>query len=269
VVKLKIGIIGCGAIGSELVRAITSRRVPGAIVAGLADRKPEKAEVLACKVRPHCRVLNLKEIARACDLIIETAEIPAVPVIAKAVLTEKKDLLILSVGALIAYPDLLHRFQRRGCGLYYPSGAVAGLDALRAAAIGGKIKRVYLTTRKPIAGLAGAPYFKKRKIDPLSLTKATKIFSGSARQAIKLFPQNINVAAAISLSGIGPDRTRVEIIADPRTRRNSHTLEIEGQFGAIKTITENLPSPTNPKTSALAAASALALLAALVQRQKK
>ncbi len=265
-VKLKVGIVGCGAIGSELVRAISSGRVPGAIVAGLADRKPEKTEVLAGKVRPRCRVLNLKEIARACDLIIEAAEIPAVPVIAKAVLAQKKDLLILSVGALIVYPELLGRFQRSGSGLYFPSGAVAGLDALRAAAIGGKVKRVCLTTRKPIAGLAGAPYFTKKKLDPFSLAKATKIFSGSARQAIKLFPQNVNVAAAVSLAGIGPDRTRVEIIADPQAMRNSHTLEIEGQFGTIRTITENRPSPANPKTSALAAASALALLNTLVQR---
>ncbi|MCK5219760.1 NAD(P)-binding domain-containing protein, partial [bacterium] len=113
-VKLKVGIVGCGAIGSELVRAISSGRVLGAVVAGLADRAPEKAEALAGKTRPHCRVLNLKEIAQTCDLVIETAEIPAVPLIAKAVLAEKKDLLILSVGALITYPDLLPRFQRRG-----------------------------------------------------------------------------------------------------------------------------------------------------------
>jgi aspartate dehydrogenase len=198
-------------------------------------------------------------------LLVEASGLAAVPEIAGAALAEKKDLMIMSVGALIEDLEWFERFRKKNCRLHFPSGAVAGLDALKAAAAGGGLKKVVLTTRKPPAGLAGAPFFKRRKLEPATLTVATKIFSGSARQAIRLFPANVNVAAAVSLAGLGPDRTKVEIIADPAAVRNSHTLSAEGAFGSFRAITENVPSPTNPKTSWLAVLSALALLQTIVR----
>jgi len=176
---------------------------------------------------------------------------------------------VMSVGALIADPELPERFRKLGRRLHTPSGAVAGLDGLRAAAVLGGLKRVTLTTRKPPRGLAGAPYFKQRKLDPFTLTEAVTVFSGTARRAIQLFPQNVNIAAAVSLAGLGPDRTRVQVVADPQAKRNTHTLTAEGDFGRLTVVIENRPSPENPKTSLLAGLSALALIASLAQEARR
>jgi aspartate dehydrogenase len=267
---LKLGIVGCGALGKQLATAITQKKVaPGIKLVGVCDRDGARAHALVTRLKPRPRILSLGELAQASDLLIETASMAAMPEVAQAALKYKKDLLVLSVGALIDSTDWFARFAKAGCGLYFPSGAVAGLDGLRAAAVLGGLEHVTLTTRKPPTGLAGAPYFQKRKLDPLTLTQPTVIFSGSARQAVKAFPQNINVAAAVSLAGLGPEKTRVQIIADPQAKRNSHTISARGAFGALTTTTENLPSEDNPKTSALAGLSALALLAELVRERRR
>jgi aspartate dehydrogenase len=260
---LNIGIVGCGAIGRQLARALAAGKISGARLTGVCDRVESRATALAKALRPHPKVYDLPELARRCELLIETASMAALPEVAGVALKNRRDLLVLSVGALIGATDWFARFARAGCRLYHPSGAVAGLDGLRAAAILGGLRQVTLTTRKPPSGLAGAPYFKTRGLDPLGIKKPTVIFSGSARRAVKAFPQNINVAAAVSLAGLGPDKTRVQIIADPAARRNSHTIAARGTFGTLTTTTENFPSEDNPKTSVLAGLSALALIAEL------
>lgn len=260
---LKLGIIGCGAIGGQLARAAAKGAVPGLRLAAVCDRDAERARRLASGLKPRPRVLALEELAHGCDLLVEAAGIPAVPGAVAAALRARKHLLVMSVGALLDHPEWFARFRRIGRRLHHPSGAVAGLDGLRAAAVAGGVKRVELTTRKPPRGLAGAPFFQRRRLDPLTLTRPVTVFTGTARKAIRLFPQNINVAAAVSLAGIGPDRTRVSIIADPGARRNTHILTVEGDFGRLTAATENVPSPDNPKTSLLAGLSALALLAEL------
>ncbi len=260
---LCVGIIGCGAIGAQLSQDLVRTPKSHLRLVALNDAVPERARELAARLRPRPRVVSLAQAAQTCDLLVEAAGLPAVRSIAAAALRERKDLLVLSVGALITQPGLWRRFQRLGRGLYYPSGAVIGLDGLRAAAAQGGVFRVKLTTRKPPRGLAGAPYFEKHPLNLSQLKTARRVFRGSARQAIAGFPANVNVAAAVSLAGIGPDRTQVEIIADPQCRRNVHTLEVSGRLGRFTTITENVPSPENSKTSALAAASASATLRAL------
>lgn len=260
---LAIGIVGCGAIGSQLSRALARGAVPGARLAALTDLQPGRARTLAQTLSPRPRVLRLDQAARLCGLLVEAAGVPAVPSVAAAALAAHKDLLVMSVGGLLAHPELARRFQRAGRRLVFPSGALCGLDGLRAAKALGRIHSVRLVTRKPPAGLAGAPYFRRHPVRLESLKAARTVFRGSARQAIKAFPANVNVAAAVALTGIGPDRTRVEVIADPACRRNVHLLEVRGEFGRLQTLTENVPSRENPKTSALAAASALALLAGL------
>jgi len=263
--KLKLGLVGCGAIGAQLAQAISRRKIAGVKIVSLTDTVSVQAQKLAQRIKPRPRILTLSAAVRQCDLLIEAAGTHAVIPIAQAVLREKKDLLVLSVGALIDHPELRDRFRKHHCHLHFPSGAIAGLDALKAAAALGTIKSVRLITRKPPRGLAGAPFFKQKKLDLLSLKQPTVIFAGTARRAIRLFPANVNVAAAVALVGIGADRTKVEIIADPAIHRNSHTLEVSGCFGQFKTITENIPSPENPKTSSLAAASALAALVSIIQ----
>jgi aspartate dehydrogenase len=264
---LKIGIVGCGAIGRQLAKALAAGKIPAARLSGVCDREEARARALAQSLRPRPRVRTLPALARGCDLLIETASLAAVPEVAQAALACRRDLLVLSVGALIGATDWFARFARAGCRLYHPSGAVAGLDGLRAAAVLGGLRHVTLTTRKPPAGLAGAPYFKKRQLDPLALKQPAVVFSGSARRAVKAFPQNINVAAAVSLAGLGPDATRVQIIADPGARRNAHTIAARGTFGTLTTTTENFPSEDNPKTSVLAGLSALALIAELAKER--
>jgi aspartate dehydrogenase len=251
-----------------LAAALAGKKINAACLIGLCDRDQDKATALASGLKPRPKVYSLDALAQACDLLIETASMAAVPEVAKTVLKYKKDLLVLSVGALIDTTDWFARFAKAGCGLYHPSGAVAGLDGLRAAAVLGGLKQVTLTTRKPVFGFVGASYFLKRKIDPLGLTRPKVIFSGSARQAVKAFPQNINVAAAVSLAGLGPDKTRVQIIADPAAKRNAHTISARGTFGTLTTTTENFPSEDNPKTSVLAGLSALALIAELARERK-
>lgn len=262
---LKLGIVGCGAIGSQLVRAIAVQKVVGVKVIALTDINPEQARRLAAAQKSRPLVCSLTETVKHCDLIVEAAGMAAVPAIAKAVVKAGKDLLVLSIGVLIDHPEIRTLFRKHGCHLHFPSGAITGLDALKAAAAFGKISRVSLTTRKPPMGLAGAPFFAQKKINPLKLKKPTTIFKGTARRAVRLFPANVNVAAAVSLVGIGPDRTQIKIIADPGSCKNSHTLEVVGAFGSFTTITENIPAKDNPKTSFLAAASALAMLIAIIQ----
>lgn len=258
---LKVGIVGCGAIGSQLARALAAKAIPGACVSALNDAQDERARRLASRLQPKPRVGSVPVLARTCDVLVEAAGIAAVSALADAALAERKDLLVMSVGALIGHPELPARLARAGCRLLVPSGAIAGLDGLRAAAVQGGLRRVTLTTRKPPRGLAGAPFFQRLRLDPFALAEAVTVFSGPARRAIQLFPQNVNIAAAVSLAGLGPDRTRVRVVADPQARRNTHTLTAEGDFGRLTVTMENRPSPENPKTSLLAGLSALALIA--------
>jgi aspartate dehydrogenase len=140
------------------------------------------------------------------------------------------------------------------------SGAIAGLDGVRGAVVG-QVDSVTLTTRKPPKGLAGAPYLVDHGIDLDSLTKDTVVFDGTAREACRGFPTNVNVSAALSLAGVGPDRTRVQIIAVPGGTFNQHRIEVRGEFGRLTVEIENVPSATNPRTGLLSIYSSIACLA--------
>ena len=143
--------------------------------------------------------------------------------------------------------------RRTGCRLYVPSGAVAGLDGIKSAVIG-EVAHVTHTTRKPQVGLEGAPYLVERGISLAGLKEEREVFSGSAREACRGFPANVNVTAAVSLAGIGPDQTRVKIFAVPGLVRNCHDIDVEGEFGKLHVHIENVPSE-NPKTGKLTALS--------------
>jgi aspartate dehydrogenase len=169
----------------------------------------------------------------------------------------------MSVGGILGKENLFRLARQKNCHLYLPSGALAGLDGVKSAAAG-SIDSVTLTTRKPPAGLRGAPYLVREDIDLDSLTEEKVVFEGTAEEAVQGFPRNINVAAALSLAGIGAAKTRVRIVADPKISRNVHEVEVKGEFGRLVSRTENLPSPSNPKTSFLAILSAMATLKAIV-----
>lgn len=168
-------------------------------------------------------------------------------------------MLVLSSGGLLTQGRRLRQAEAKGIPVYVPSGAILGLDGIRAAAVGG-LSSVTLTTRKPPRAFSGAPGLARRGIDLKRIRAPRLLFRGSARKAAALFPQNINVAATLALAGLGPVRTRVKIIADPRIRTNIHEIEARGTFGKILIRAENRASARNPKTSRLAIQSAVAML---------
>jgi len=168
----------------------------------------------------------------------------------------------MSTGALIddeLFREISRIAKERGRKVYVPSGAIVGLDNIKAAAVR-PIKEVTLTTRKPPQSFEGAPLIREKQIDLSSLEKPLLLFEGPAREAVKIFPKNVNVSASLSLAGIGPDRTKVRIIADPQAKSITHEIHVKGEFGEIRTQTFNKPFPANPKTSYIAALSAIATL---------
>jgi aspartate dehydrogenase len=272
--KIRVGVIGCGAIGSEICKAIDTDKVNGhALDLGmelklLIDTHPGRIEQLRKNLgtKPDFAKTDstgLDEVFDEVDLVIECASQAAVREFLIPALKRGKDVMILSVGALLCDPDLLEEIERiskeRGVKVYIPSGAIAGIDGLKSGAISG-IRSVELTTKKPPRGFEGNAYVKKRGIDLSSITEEQTLFSGSAKEAVEHFPENINVAATLSLAGIGPEATRVKIVADPAAKKNKHEVEAKGEFGELFVRVKNVPSISNPKTSHLASLSAIATL---------
>jgi aspartate dehydrogenase len=247
-----VGIVGCGAIGRALLTAVENGKL-SVLVAGVTSRTESSARDLLSTFRRPPPYLPLEELIAASDLIVEAAGGAVVPGLAEQVFARGKDLMVISAGALLDYPEIMQRARQTGCRLYVPSGAIAGLDGIKSACVG-QITQVTMTTRKPPNGLEGAPYLVQRGISLAGLTEEKEVFSGSAREACKGFPANVNVSAAVSLAGIGPDRTRICILAVPGLLRNCHDIEIEGEFGRLHIHIENIPSE-NPKTGKLTALS--------------
>ncbi|HRI89826.1 MAG TPA: aspartate dehydrogenase [Candidatus Hydrogenedentes bacterium] len=258
--KMKVGLVGCGNIGADLCIGLQKGTIPAEIVA-LTDTDESHARRLLNSFNLNAKVCDLDENAAMADFLVECAQPSAVERVVAAAIKHHRDCLILSVGGLMDHPDIIAQARERGVEIRIPSGAISGLDGIRAAMEAG-LHHVTLTTRKPPKGLSGAPYLVEKGIDVDNLTDATVVFEGSAREACRAFPHNVNVAAALSLTGIGPDETRVRVIADPRATTNSHEIVVEGAFGMFRTMTENLASPRNPKSSYLASLSAIAELRA-------
>jgi aspartate dehydrogenase len=257
--KLKVGLIGCGAIGMELAKACQDRLRNKANLYAVCDVDEKKADVLAKSLKGKVLVLKLDEIVRRTDLIVEAASASVSADVLSRCIKSKKDCMIMSVGGLVGKEELLEVARKGGINVYIPSGAICGIDALKAACMG-RVDSVRLTTRKPPKGLQGAPYLKEKNINIFDIKKETVIFEGSAEDAVKGFPQNVNVSATLSLAGIGAKKTIVRIVTSPAYTTNTHEVEISGNFGKITTRTDNVPSKTNPKTSELAILSAIATL---------
>lgn len=248
--KLKIGIVGCGAIGSKIAQTIEKDLKRNAELMAICDKDIEKAEQLKGRLNKRVRVLPLSELIKKSDFVIEAASAGVSAKVAEEAISSGKDVLLMSVGGLLKREDIFQKARRRGVSLYLPSGAICGLDGLKAAAVSG-IKKITLTTRKPANALPARF---------ANIKEETVIFSGNACEAVKEFPQNINVAATLSLAGLGAEKTFVRIIASPDITRNTHEVEIESEAGRIFSRTENVPSLKNPKTSYLAVLSAIATL---------
>ena len=256
---LKIGIVGCGTIGSAIARAVDDGKIP-AMLAGLTNRTRARAEELARSLKTPPRILDLLDLIRASGLVVEAATGQSLEQIVPACLREGKDVFVISVGGLLGHEEWFQEAEARGCRILFPSGAIAGLDGVRGTVVG-RVDSVTLTTRKPPKGLAGAPYLVERGISLDGLTEETLLFEGTAREACRGFPTNVNVSAALSLAGIGPDKTRVRILAVPGGAFNQHRIEVKGEFGRLTIEVENIPSATNPRTGLLSIYSSIAYLA--------
>lgn len=258
--KLKVGIVGCGTIGTQLAYAIEQRFSEQAELFALCDIDKDKVKNLKTSSSANPRILSIDKLIDCCDLIIEAASASISYEVAQKALHQSKDAMIMSAGGILDKADELFALaQTKGCRIYLPSGAIGGLDAVKAASMA-KIERATLITRKPPQGLAGAPYLVKNKIDLSKIKQETVVFEGKASEAIKGFPKNVNVCATLSLAGIGAEKTMVKIISSPDYKANIHEIEVEGDFGRLAVKVENVPSPVNPKTSFLASLSAIATL---------
>lgn len=258
--KIKIGLVGCGAMGSEIAKAIDTRFRDKAVLTAISDIDKKKAEGLKKELKGLPDILQIDGLIKKADLVIEAASKEVSGEIAKKAISAKKDVMIMSTGGIIKdYRALFDLAERNGCKVYLPSGAILGLDGVKAASLG-RISRVELTTRKPPAGLSGAPFIEKNNIDLNKIKTETTIFEGNALEAIEGFPANINVSCALSIAGIGPEKTIVKIVTSPEYKGNTHEIFVEAESGKLVTRAENVPSPRNPKTSYLAVLSVIAAL---------
>lgn len=257
--KLKIGIVGCGAIGSSLAKEILVNFSDSAELVALYDINPEKSSQLARKLKKKNNLASLQELIKRSDLVIESSSAKAAWEIVRQALSGGSEVMAMSIGGLIGHAEQLLKLSlKNNVRVYLPSGAIAGIDALKAANLS-RIKKVILTTRKNPKAFCGVAYV-ENKFKLHNLKKDKVLFFGRARQAIKYFPQNINVAAILGLAAVGVDKTQVKIVACPGVKKNIHEVLIESEAANIFTRTENVLHPQNPKTSYLAVLSAVATL---------
>jgi aspartate dehydrogenase len=255
--KLRVAIAGLGPIGMKVAEAL-DRGIDGLMLAAVSAQNPEKHLTWLGKLAATPAVLPIEQLSEAADIVIECAPGRLLRAIVAPFVESGKTAVVLSAGALLDNEDLIALAKQNGGQIVVPTGALIGLDAVTAAAVG-NIHSVKMVTRKPVQGLAGAPYIVENNIDIERITEPLRIFEGTAREAAKGFPANLNVAVALSLAGIGPDRTRLEIWADPTVTRNIHRVEVESDSARFSMSIENIPSE-NPKTGRITALSVIAYL---------
>jgi len=255
--KTRVAIAGLGAIGMEVAKAL-DHGIHGLELAAVSAANIDKHRSWLDKLAKVPAALPIEGLADAADIVIECAPSKLMRSIVAPFVESGKTAVVLSAGALLDHEDLIELAKHNGGQIVVPTGALIGLDAVTAAAVG-KIQSVRMVTRKPILGLAGAPYIVENNIDIERITEPLRIFEGTAREAAKGFPGNLNVAVALSLAGIGPDQTRLEIWADPTVTRNVHRIEVESDSARFSMAIENIPSE-NPRTGRITALSVIAYL---------
>ncbi len=259
---IKIGVLGCGFIGTQICRAIDKGFVSAELFA-VYDTSYEKAQQLSLSLesqKPH--FLTPSQMFENADLVVECASPDAAKSYVLDALKNDCDVLVMSAGVFEDpefYKNAYEIAKENKKRIYIPSGAISGTDGLKSAS-SAKIDSVVLETRKPVSGLIDAPFVVNNKIPLKEIKEPTLIFEGKANEAVINFPKNVNVCATVSLCGIGFEKTIVRIIADPTINKNIHKLEVKGDFGEMFVEIKNSPAPTNPRTSYLAALSAISKL---------
>jgi aspartate dehydrogenase len=265
--QIKIGLMGCGSMGAELARCVGPGGVKNATVAALFDSDAARANALSAALpsRPVvCASIPALLAIHGLDLVIECASQSAVKAHGPAIMNAGKSLLLMSSGALLdpgTYAAMTTAAERTGAEIMVPSGAVGGIDALRA--VRKYLESVTLVSTKKPAALSGAPGF--AEYEGREIKTPVVVFEGNAVEAVNLFPANVNVAATVSLAGIGPEKTQVRVVADPDSPGNVHEIRATGGFGEFSFKLVNRPHPDNPKTSHLAVLAAIETLRSIAE----
>ena len=254
-----VAIGSLGTVGLEVARRIDAGEIDGLTLRAVSARDHERARDRMRRFRSPVDVVAAGGLAEHADIVVECAPAAVFREIAEPVIRAGKTLVAISAGALLDHADLVETARATGAQIVVPSGAVMGLDAVRGAAESG-IASVTMITRKPPGGLAGAPHLVEHGIDVNGLDVPLKVFEGSARDGARGFPANVNVAAALGLAGVGPERTRLEIWADPGVTRNTHEIRLEAETVRFRLRIENVPSRENPRTGRSVAPSVVATL---------
>jgi aspartate dehydrogenase len=263
-VRFTVGLAGFGNVGRDLARRLTAEPIPGICLAAVTARDLPKAKLAAGEIASSLPVVPLPELPQHCDIIVECATAESFAEIARTALTAGKYLIAVSAGGVPNCPEMVELTRRHGGRVRIASGALPGLDILRCAAEGG-IRSVHLKSKIKPGSMAHEPYVLERgfDFDRDPPTGPVKVFEGSAGEAARAFPRHFNVAVALSLGGIGFDRTTVEVWVDPEIQGAIHEVEIDGEDIGLTMISRNRPS-ANPRTSRIVAPSIMAALRGLV-----
>lgn len=255
----RLSIAGLGSVGRCIVERLEAD-LPGYLLAAVSARDAQRAHAfLGERGLGHVPVLPVDELGARSDVVVESLPPALLPAVAEPTLENGADLVVLSVGGLLEHSDLIDLANSdEGGRILIPSGAVPGLDAIGAAALG-TIYAVRMVTRKPVRGLTGAPFFETSDIKIDEIVEPTLLVKGSVREIIASFPSNLNVSVAVAVAGIGPDRTELEIWADPGIDRNMHTITVDADSCSLSLSIANIPSD-NPRTGRVTALSVVNLL---------
>lgn len=259
-----VAIAGLGTVGLPVAQWLDAEG-PGLglrLAAVSASDKARAADRVAGLSAPP-PVLDIAELADAADIVLESLPPALFADLAGPVIEAGRILMPLSVTQLLEHWHLVDRAAATGARIVVPTGALIGLDAVRAAAKG-RIESVTMITRKPPRGLQKAPFVKEQGLDLMGLTEPMRLFQGSVRDAASKFPANVNVACALALAGVGPDDTRYEVWADPGVDRNTHDIEVEADTARFSMRIAVVPTEENPATGRIVAPSVIACLEGLV-----
>jgi aspartate dehydrogenase len=254
---LRVAVAGLGAVGQKIAQVL-DEGLPGCKLAAVSANDRQRAEERLSHLKQRVPVVAIEELEPLADVVVECAPAQLLPTIAEPFLKAGKTVIVLSAGAILSHEALVEVAREHGGQIIVPTGALIGLDAVTAAAEG-TIHSVRMITRKPVKGLVGAPYLVQNNIEIEHIREPVRVFNGTPREAAIGFPANLNVAVALSLAGIGPDRTTLEIWADPSLKRNTHRIEVDSDSASFSMSIENIPSD-NPKTGRITALSVIACL---------
>jgi aspartate dehydrogenase len=259
---IRVAIAGFGAIGKQVAQFVDNG-IPGLRLTAVSAKNLEKAQEAAAVLRGPVAIVPVEQIAEHGDVVVECAPAAILPVIAEQTLRAGKHLMVVSSGALFKSLHLVDLARQHGGKITVPTGALLGLDAVRAADLG-KIESLTMETRKPIRGLEGAPHFADDPAQITGLSDPKLVFEGTAAQAIEGFPANLNVAVSLGMAGPGPEGVSMRVWADPTVTRNTHTIELKSDSADLVMTIRNIPTDENPRTGRITALSVVAALRRLV-----